>query len=513
MQDRDTVAPRSSHSRHDSSPLSPSDHRKHRSRHRHSHDNSPTSDSHKHRSRLSPSHLIGLLLEAEQQSADLRRILATALARSQSETHRASDAERRAAEALQHADEARAAAATATEDARRAREDLAQCRIQLDDARRDAARELTGRRDADRRRMEAERAVQRARELVQRLEDERLVRAARAEGRRRGFEQGFVRGQRIALDDRPARGRSRKSRTLPPLTYNDNFEDDPTDVYHYKEPSIVFPDEEITPAQFLDDTRKFAGNVSVNVDVGPYEEHTSPLVVKSRFVENMSVSDRVPLSNPPSPDPHYLELEPGTEPQVDVDPPPISGTRTPPIQVYAISIPPQDELEGPSSPPPSLDHLPATSAPTGDSDTAPNGPRRRTRSGRFVHYLTAAKPRRWSSVKSNATTPSVGTTSSNPTAPPHEANTGLGLTDGAGFDPAEEAHKEREQDQPASLIPSSSEVREMLGGIIRPFRSLRRKKRDSGHATPVDEPGDTVLWHHVDAPEVCDLCFYLGTTF
>ena len=513
MQDRDTVAPRSSHSRHDSSPLSPSDHRKHRSRHRHSHDNPPASESHKHRSRLSPSHLLGLLLEAEQQSADLRRILATTLARSQSETHRASEAERRAAEALLHADEARAAAAAAAEDARRAREDLARCRTQLDDARREAARALTTRREADRRRMEAERAVQRARELVQRLEDERLVRAARAEGRRRGFEQGFVRGQRIAFDDRPARGRSRKSRTPPPLTYNDNFEDDPTDVDHFKEPSIVFPDDEITPSRFLDDTRKFAGNVSVNPDVDPYEEHTSPLVVKSRFVENMSVSDRVPLSNPPSPDPRYLELEPVPEPQADVDPPPISGTRTPPIQVYAISIPPQDELEGPPSPPSYLVHPPAASAPTDDSDTAPNGPRRRTRSGRFVHYLTAAKPRRWSSVKSNATTPSVGTTSSNPTAPPHEANTGLGVSNDAGVDRTEEAHEEREQGHPASLVPSSFEVREMLGGIIRPFRSLRRKKRDSGSATPVDEPGETVLWHHVDGPEVRDLCFHVGTAF
>jgi hypothetical protein len=101
-------------------------------------------------------------------------------------------------------------------------------------------------------------------------------------------------------------------------------------------------------------------------------------------------------------------------------------------------------------------------------------------------------------VKSND---SAATTSSNPIAP-HETVAGLELIHHTNDDGAEE----RLQEYPATLIPSSSEVREIFGGIIRPFRSLRRKKRDSEHTAPGDEHGEPVPWHHSDVREVCNLC-------
>jgi hypothetical protein len=364
---------------------------------------------------------------------------------------------------------------------------------------------MTAQRDADLRRLEAERVVRRARELVQRMEDESRVRVALSEGRRQGFQQGLVRAQRLGFDDAVTRRRGKRRETASSLTYDNDFEGDSIDADRINE-LIGFPDDDFTPTRFLEDTRKFTRDVAVVADLDDayYRDNTSPLVVKSRFVENISeppdVSDHIPPADTQSPVSHNAVLQPEPEPQADVDLPPISGTRTPPIQVYAISIPPQDELEKPESPPPAPVDLASTPtpAPKGESNTAPAEPRRRTHSGRFVHYLTAAKPRRWPSVKSND---SAATTSSNPIAP-HETVAGLELIHHTDDDGAEE----RLQEYPATLIPSSSEVREIFGGIIRPFRSLRRKKRDSEHTALGDEHGEPVPWHHSDVREVCNLC-------
>ena len=144
---------------------------------------------------LTQEELLNTLIDKEYEARRLSKILRAAVLRLNSQSSRISELERDGQEALERLRQINQSRIEAQQDASRANQELELYRIQLEEARQELTRADDTLRVLRQQREEAEEAAYRARERTRRLRQERLVDAARAEGRRWGFNDGFERAK------------------------------------------------------------------------------------------------------------------------------------------------------------------------------------------------------------------------------------------------------------------------------------------------------------------------------
>ena len=144
---------------------------------------------------LTQEELLNTLIDKEYEARRLSKILRAAVLRLNSQSSRITELERDGQEALERLRQINQSRIEAQQDASRANQELELYRIQLEEARQELTRADEALRVLRQQREEAEDAASRARERTRRLRQERLVDAARAEGRRWGFNDGFERAK------------------------------------------------------------------------------------------------------------------------------------------------------------------------------------------------------------------------------------------------------------------------------------------------------------------------------
>ncbi|KAH7921079.1 hypothetical protein BV22DRAFT_1072891 [Leucogyrophana mollusca] len=157
-------------------------------------------------SAASPRDLMRLLVNEEYESKQTRKVLYTAFDRLESESQRATNAEKRVAEVLERARAINEARVAAQQEAARTQEELKLYKLQLDNAQREILKAQDVLKSIEAQRDEAESAAARARSTARRLNEERLVEIAREEGRRLGFEEGVRRGRKLGYREGHAIG-------------------------------------------------------------------------------------------------------------------------------------------------------------------------------------------------------------------------------------------------------------------------------------------------------------------
>jgi hypothetical protein len=145
--------------------------------------------------------LLKALVAEEYESRQTRRVLYRAYDQFQHEARRATEAEGRALDAAQRCRTLGEGRARAQAEAGRLREELRLYRLQLENAQGEIDKAQDVLRVVEAQRDDAEAAAARARDTARRLNEARLVEAAREEGRRMGFEEGVRRGREMGFDD------------------------------------------------------------------------------------------------------------------------------------------------------------------------------------------------------------------------------------------------------------------------------------------------------------------------
>ncbi|KAH7910321.1 hypothetical protein BJ138DRAFT_1126969 [Hygrophoropsis aurantiaca] len=154
----------------------------------------------------SPRDLLRLLVSEEYESKQTRKVLYTAFDRLDTESQRASEAEKRVAEVMERARAINEARVIAQQEAARAQEELKLYKLQLDNAQNEILRAQDVVKSIEAQRDDAERAAAKARSTARKLNEERLVEMAREEGRRLGFEEGVRRGRKLGYREGHAIG-------------------------------------------------------------------------------------------------------------------------------------------------------------------------------------------------------------------------------------------------------------------------------------------------------------------
>jgi hypothetical protein len=329
-------------------------------------------------------------------------------------------------------------------------------------------------RAAERRREEAEADAASARREAL----ECAVRAAREEGKREGFEVGFVWAQKMAAEDRIGRrsrrvriqgqrqGRAGRSDSMPPadewqrererqrerdLDAGEVVELAATTRTSSSTDAVPTAIRTTAPAGDYFTTTRYSGpydtsahvpstasrDVIFNTHIDDRNAGAPSPVIRSRFVEQMSephdlsADSDVPaqhdLSPPISLSARGGDPTPSSPPPIDASPAPISGLQlanTPPIQVYSLPIPTHQELEA-SAPSTSALILPTTAPAANQNVDVPTVTRRsslRAAGGRIASYLVSAAklPQRWPSTstsRSRSTTETGLLTSAQASAP------------------------------------------------------------------------------------------------
>jgi hypothetical protein len=343
--------------------------------------------------------LLRLLIEEEYQSGQLRKLLSTACDRIEAETRRATEAER----LVQESSRLNEAKLSAEQDAIRANQQLSLCTQQLDNANREIQSMRERLSVIEGQRNEAEQAAAKARATARKLNEQRLVQIAREEGRRVGFEAGFVRGQRLgyeaarasAYEDGPGELPQVLSRPLlegpPDPPQQTTIAEDAASI-RSTSPSAVRPpvilETDFSQPRLAD----FDSSVPTTT-MADVEERGR------RHPETESPSHRTPHRTPegifqPQPlriiTPSLYEPVPG--------PSRLSSSRTPPIQVYTVDIPPHHELEQEPPPSSSFTSPPAvhqsTPPDTRPTNSGPPPPSNLSRSNTFGFLSRRVRPQR-----------------------------------------------------------------------------------------------------------------------
>ena len=288
-------------------------------------------------------HLLRLLVEEEYQSSHLRKLLTTALDKIEAETARAVEGERRAQEATQRLNELKL---TADDAAARANRQISMFNLQLDNANREivAVKErlclVEGQRD------EAEAEAANARTTARRSNERYLVKLAREEGRRLGFEAGFVKGQRLGFTDARAVGFVDTPEVMPETLHRPRLQPNEDFGSNRSASPMALPIRSLPmespipvhPPTILQ--TNFARQSSLDA-----ASHR-PVIREEERPREETVRLREEIGSPES-----LTSRSHLHDTVAGPSRPIS-TRTPPIQVYELDIPPQHELEQQHPPPP-----------------------------------------------------------------------------------------------------------------------------------------------------------------
>lgn len=147
------------------------------------------------------------LLSVEQDvCAQLRHERAVSSAQLVYEQDRADTAERTSRETILRFKESNAACLVAQEDASRLREELRQYRSTLEEAQRQIFRAQEVLREVEDRRREAEEEAASLRKRLRKMSEEKLVQAAREEGRKQGLREGMEMGRGIGYHRGKSKG-------------------------------------------------------------------------------------------------------------------------------------------------------------------------------------------------------------------------------------------------------------------------------------------------------------------
>ncbi|KAK2463053.1 hypothetical protein APHAL10511_004708 [Amanita phalloides] len=139
--------------------------------------------------------LLNMLIDKEYEAKRLLKVLRASVQRLNTQYTRISEVERDNQEALDRLRQINQSRIEAQQDASRANQELELYRIQLQNAQQDLTRAWNAVQTLQQQRDEAENAAARARAKARRFRQQRLVDAARAEGRRWGFHDGFERAK------------------------------------------------------------------------------------------------------------------------------------------------------------------------------------------------------------------------------------------------------------------------------------------------------------------------------
>lgn len=334
--------------------------------------------------------LMRLLINEEYESKRMRKALYTVFSRLEAESQRATDAERHALETSQQFRSLNEARLTALQQASRANEELGLYKFQLHNAQGEILRAQEILRVVEGQRDEADAAAARARTTARELNQERLVNAAREEGRQLGFEAGLRRGQQLGFDSA--------------VEYNDG----PTDLKEIaNQPFDRAPGNEgdypgngegetfgrnYSPAPLPTQLLGAPGTPDVIHDTGPLEhdynrqdtaappENTVPLrygldngndstahSFNVEYVDDVGqpggpTTNSVPMSNPANASNPVFDQIPVLRSEGSRD----GRTPSPAIQVYSLAIPPPHALERPP-PSPHSPSMPLPSIPLSDT--------------------------------------------------------------------------------------------------------------------------------------------------
>ena len=139
-----------------------------------------------------------MLVSEELEAKQTRKFLRSALARLDSETQRAQEAERRALELAERFKVVNDARAEAQRKLDLVSEELRLYKVQYDNARREIQRGQDILKDMELQRDDAEAAAARARTTARKLREQQLVMKSREEGRKAGYQEGLRRGMEQA---------------------------------------------------------------------------------------------------------------------------------------------------------------------------------------------------------------------------------------------------------------------------------------------------------------------------
>lgn len=164
-----------------------------------------------------------ILLSVSAQAKDMRQVLRSALDQLEESRSRATRAERLALELTQRSREANDERLTVVRQGGTTREELGMYKVQLSNAQAQIARAQETLKVHEERRKDAEAAAARARDTARKLEQERLVRLAREEGRKQGFREGLRAGRRVGFYDGREEGYNEERRRRPVQTADDDL--------------------------------------------------------------------------------------------------------------------------------------------------------------------------------------------------------------------------------------------------------------------------------------------------
>ncbi|KAF8161451.1 hypothetical protein B0H34DRAFT_796242 [Crassisporium funariophilum] len=290
--------------------------------------------------------LVRLLIDQEQETAKLRKALYTAIQRVESESQRAADLERANHEATQRFRLLNENRVSAQQEASKANQETRLCHLQLENAQNEIERAKDSLKQTEKERDEAEAAAARAREKARKLHQQKIVSAAREEGRRLGFEAGFQHARKekeILAARKPsnAAGASRRQTrnsneaSLPPGEV-DVHQRAPRRPNMRQEEEKRTMDDIVSSPDMSSPSQLPIRNLPVDLPMDPppmpaSTNRASPLrpyqPPPESEPESSQASTPTPTTQPvPSQNEHY------------------SRSKTPSIQVYAVNIPPQEEL-------------------------------------------------------------------------------------------------------------------------------------------------------------------------
>ncbi|KAF8058717.1 hypothetical protein FPV67DRAFT_1523492 [Lyophyllum atratum] len=287
------------------------------------------------KSEASPDDLLRLLVDQKQETHTLRRALRIAAERMDSEAQRVVALERNHSQTTEHFRILNESRVTAQQEAMKANSELRLYQFQFENAQKEIARAQEMLKMVEDQRDDAEEAAVRARAKARKYLQERMVAAAREEGRRLGFEDGLRRaqeeqGQRGTRIQRNSTSRRRQ------------VEQD--DAVHGQ------VDEPATNDDVLGDAVDQMSQMSwpIRHALRGRRANASPEVIRvEQPLERNPDSYQIP--------PSHLRTESETQPEESPPPPEpvpivhptpdLPRPMTPSVQYYSVEIPPAAELE------------------------------------------------------------------------------------------------------------------------------------------------------------------------
>jgi hypothetical protein len=168
--------------------------------------------------------VLRLLINEEYALKQTRKLLLAAIERVDLESRRAAEAENQIAETLTKFQTLGRQRRAAQEGNARLREELRLHKLQLENARVEIARAQEIVKNVEDQRDDAEESAWKAKEMARKLNEERLMRIARDEGRRLGYAEGVRRGRALAQEDLGDPDGGPATRRIDRVVYRDSQE-------------------------------------------------------------------------------------------------------------------------------------------------------------------------------------------------------------------------------------------------------------------------------------------------